>query len=487
MRNITEAGQIASRPLKVLQFGEGNFLRAFVDYMIDVANEAGVYNGNIAIVKPIIFGDLAPFKKQQNLYTVSLRGKREGSVYEEYRLIKSVETTLDCYAQYDEYEALASLPSLEIVISNTTEAGIVYDDTELLEMTPPNTYPGKLTKFLYKRYQVFQGDISKGLILMPVELIENNGSKLRECVLKLAKLWKLEDEFIAWIHNACTFCSTLVDRIVTGYPRTQAASICEKMGYQDALLDVAEPFGLWVIESDKDISERFPLDKAGLPVVFTRDQRPYRERKVRILNGAHTSTVLAGYLLGKNMVRECMEDALIRSFMENIVKEEIVPTVKLPKEEALDFAAAVFERFENPFVDHQLLSISLNSVSKWRARILATFEDCVAMNNTLPKLITFSFAALLAFYTGSKMENGALIGKREGNTYEIHDNADVLSFFQTNSVLATEEYVHNVMAHQAFWGRDLTDITGFEALVNQYLTDIRTNGMENAMKHALEK
>ena len=485
MKKIQDLYQVKERPIRIVQFGEGNFLRAFVDYMTDVANEKGLFNGNVAIVKPISFGSLERFQKQNNLYTVSLRGKKDGKTYVENRAVTSVGKVLDCYGEYEDYLALARLDSLEFVVSNTTEAGIVYDPTDRFELTPPNTYPGKLTQFLYERFRTFSGDKAKGLILLPVELIENNGGKLKECVLSYASLWKLGDEFTAWVKDACTFCSTLVDRIVTGYPRDEAAEICGQLGYEDELLDTAEPFGLWVIESDRDISEKLPFDNAGLPVVFTKDQKPYRERKVRILNGAHTSTVLAGYLIGKNIVRECMNDPLIFKFMQTVVLEEIVPTVKLPREEAIAFANSVFERFDNPFVNHALLSISLNSVSKWKSRILPTFRDQYQASGKPPKLLTFSFAALMAFYTSSQLENQTLIGHRGEETYEIHDDAQVLEFFAANSTKSAAEFTKALASHQEFWGEDLTKYEQFEEMVCRYLTDIRTNGMESAMEHAL--
>ena len=347
MKKINEVHKRTPREIKVVQFGEGNFLRAFVDYMIDIANEKGVFNGDVAIVKPISFGSLERFHKQDNLYTVSLRGKLDGKTYVENRAVTCVNKVVDSYSEYEDYAALAKLDSLRFVVSNTTEAGIVYDPTDKFELTPPNTYPGKLTKFLYERFQAFNGAADKGLIILPVELIENNGGKLKECVLKLIELWNLGDAFKAWVCDNCVFCSTLVDRIVSGYPRDKAAEICEEIGYEDELLDNAEPFALWVIESDKDISAEFPMDKAlegrvGMDVIFTDNQKPYRERKVRILNGAHTSTVLAGYLAGKDIVRDCMNDKDIRGLMEAIIHKEVVPTVKLPTAEAEAFAASGF-------------------------------------------------------------------------------------------------------------------------------------------------
>ena len=474
--------QKTERPIKVVQFGEGNFLRAFVDYMIDVANEAGVFDGSIAIVKPISFGSLEMFEKQDNLYTVVLRGKENGQTVNDSRIVTSISKVMDCKDDYEEFMGLAKLDTLRFVVSNTTEAGIVLDKNDTMEGLPA-TYPGKLTKFLFERYTAFNGDASKGLIILPVELIENNGGKLKECVLALCDIWNLPAEFKSWVCEACVFCSTLVDRIVTGYPRNEVAAICEELGYQDNLVDVGEPFGLWVIESDKDISGEFPLDKAGLPVVFTDNQKPYRERKVRVLNGAHTSSVLAGYLYGLDIVRDCMHDEVMGKFIRQVVMDEIVPQVPLPLEEVKEFAASVFERFENPFIDHALLSISLNSVSKWKARVLPSFKDHVKATGELPRLITFSLAALFAFYSSEDLKDGTLYAKRaDGTAYEIHDDAFVLEFFAANSGKDVAEFAKAALANEAFWGEDLTAYEGMEAAVTEWLALIKTDA-----KAALKK
>ncbi len=487
MKNIKQQNIARTdRPIRVVQFGEGNFLRAFADYMIDIANEKGVFDGNIAIVKPIAFGNLERFENQDNLYTVVLRGKENGETVNDKRIITSVSKVLDAAKDYNEYMALSELDCLRFIISNTTEAGIVLDKNDSMDALP-SSYPGKLTKFLYNRYIKFGADASKGLIILPVELIENNGGKLRECVLALSDIWNLPTEFKAWVENDNIFCSTLVDRIVTGYPGAEAASkIYDEIGYTDDLIDVGEPFALWVIESDKDISGEFPLDKAGLPVVFTDNQKPYRERKVRVLNGAHTSSVLAAYLCGFDIVRDCMYDAVMGKFIRSIVRDEIAPLVNLPADEVLAFADSVFERFKNPFIDHALLSISLNSVSKWKARVLPSFKDYVATNGKLPKLITFSFAALLAFYTSSELADGALVAKRAaGDLYSVRDDETVIKFFAENSTKASDEFIKLACANKAFWGEDLTKYDNFTTQVTKWYDLIRADA-KAALKTVLE-
>ncbi len=486
MKTVNDVkSRTSENPIRVIQYGEGNFLRAFVDYMIDVANEKGVFGGDVAVVKPIEFGNLDRFDAQDNVYTVNLRGKENGQVINDSRIVTCIQKAIDPFKNYDEYMALASLDTLEFVVSNTTEAGIVYDADDTFDGMP-KTFPGKLTKFLFARYEAFGGAADKGLVMLPVELIENNGGKLKECVLSFIALWNLGDGFKAWVEDSCVFCSTLVDRIVTGYPRDEAEAICRDLGYEDQLLDVGEPFGLWVIESDRDISKRFTVAEAGMPIVFTDDQKPYRERKVRVLNGAHTSTVLMAYLAGLDIVRECMEDSDIRPFMEELLNEEIVPQVKLPREDVLAFAAAVFERFENPFIRHSLLSISLNSVSKWKARVLPSFRDYVASEGKLPKCITFSFAALLAFYTANEKGDACLVAKRPaGDEYSIRDDAAVLDFFAENSGKPTAEFVRLAASNTAFWGCDLTEYDGFVDTVTEELNDIRANGAREALRRIM--
>lgn len=475
------------RPIRVLQFGEGNFLRAFVDYMIDIANEQGRFDGDVVLVKPIEFGSLDRFHEQECQYTVQLRGIVDGEAKRINRVVTSVADAVDAYGEYEKYADYAKLDTLRFIVSNTTEAGIVYDDTDRLEMNPPKTYPGKLTKFLYERYKYFNGAMDKGLVMLPVELIDDNGIHLKECVLKLAELWKLEDEFKTWLNEACVFTSTLVDRIVTGYPRDEAEELCKEFGYQDNLIVTGEPFALWVIESDKDISKEFPLPDAGLPVIFTDNQKPYKQRKVRILNGAHTSFVLASYLCGNDIVLESMQDELVLEFMKRTIFDEVIPTLTLPKQDLLDFAEAVITRFNNPYVKHALLSISLNSVSKWRARCMPSFLGYIEKEGSLPAHLTFSLAALMAFYTGSEIRDKALIGHRDGAEYNILDDADVLEFFAANSGRDTDEYVHAVLSNTAFWGEDLSAISGVEEAVASYMKDIRTLGMRKAMEKNFSK
>jgi tagaturonate reductase len=453
--------------------------------MIDIINEKTGFNGSIAIVKPISYGSLTAFAEQNGLYTVILRGQEGGEVVNTHRIITSVDRAVDGADTWVHLAELAACPTVRFVVSNTTEAGIVLDEADSMEGVPA-TYPGKLTKFLWERYQAFGGSPESGVILLPVELIEDNGGKLSACVHRLAEVWGLPEGFTAWLDGHCVFCSTLVDRIVTGYPAAEAESLWESLGYEDRLLDVGEPFGLWVIESKADIRAELPFEAAGLPVVFTTDQRPYRERKVRILNGAHTSSVLASWLYGHRIVRDMMKDPVTGSFVRQAVTEEIAPLVPLERSDVEAFAAAVFERFENPFIDHELLAISLNSVSKWKARVLPSLRDHYAAHRSLPKRLTFSFAALLAFYTAEDLrEDGLHAVRADGTPYVVRDDRAVLEFFASHSMLPVPEFVDAAASRADFWGEDLHRYDGFAQAVADHLNAIRTDvkaAVENLVK-----
>jgi tagaturonate reductase len=470
-----------------LQYGEGNFLRAFVDHMIDIANEKEVFSGSVQLVKPIASGNLEAFHAQDCIYTVLLRGQAEGKATEEKRVVRHVAGISDPYGDYEEYASHAKNPELRIIISNTTEAGIAFDDSDRIELKPPKSYPGKLTKLLYERFMFFEGSSDKGLIMLPVELIEKNGANLKDCCLKLAALWELPQEFISWLSQNCVFCNTVVDRIVTGYPKDEVSSLEKEFGYTDKLMTTGEPFGLWVIASKcpETIAAEFPLDKAGLPVIFTSDLRPYRERKVRILNGAHTASVLAAYLSGLDSIGELMKDSTMRSYIERAVYDELVPMVPLPAAEVKQFADSVMERFGNPFIKHDLLAIALNSVSKFKARLLPTIIETQERKGKLPELLCFSLAALIAFYSGKPDPVGRLIAIRNGIAYEIMDDPSVLKFFADSYTLSADMIVSSLLRRTDFWGTDLTQIIGLAEVVTEDLQNIRKYGMRAAVEKML--
>lgn len=478
-------------PERVLQFGEGNFLRAFVDYFIDMMNEKTGFNSKVVLVQPIAehkgFSLADVINEQEGLYTLYLRGFENGRKVNDKRIISCVSRCLNVHSDYEQVMACAENPELRFITCNTTEAGIAYDPACKFTDTPPSSYPAKLTQFLYRRFQKFSQEEGKGFIILACELIDDNGKELEKCVLKYARQWELGETFIQWVTKENIFCSTLVDRIVTGYPRAEADHINQVNGYEDDLIDTGEVFGFWVIEGPESLKKELPFTEAGLPVLITDDHKPYKQRKVRILNGAHTSMVLGAYLAGQDIVRDCMHDDTILDFMNKTIYEEIIPTLSLSEEDCKDFAAAVTERFKNPFIDHALLSISLNSTSKWKARVMPSLEGYVEKFGKLPKCITASFAFYLEFYhLGRELTESGLVAKRSnGDAYTISDDRSVLEFYYAHKDDSPRELVHAVCTNQDFWGKDLTQLPGFESEVTRILENIEAKGTYEEMKECL--
>lgn len=471
-------------PERVLQFGEGNFLRAFVDYFIDMMNEKADFLGKVVLVTPGGGGGrvLQAVNEQEGLYTVFLRGNENGRTVNDKRVISCVSRCLNPYGEYEAYMACAENPDLRFIISNTTEAGIRYDEECRLEDRPAASFPGKLTQFLYARYQKFGQEKGKGFVILPCELIDDNGKELEKCVQQYARQWELGEKFCRWLQEENIFCSTLVDRIVTGYPAKEAEELCTQLGYRDDVMDTGEVFGFWVIEGPEYLQAELPFERAGLPVLVTGDHKPYKQRKVRILNGAHTSMVLGAYLAGRNIVRDCMQDQVIRSFMNQTIYEEIIPTLTLPKQELEAFAMAAADRFNNPYIDHELLSIALNSTSKWKARVLPSFEGYVKKYGKLPECITASLAFYIAFYRGIRLEDNGLIGSRDGEEYMIRDERFILEFYEAHRKDDPVTIAAAVLANRQFWGEDLTVYEGLAGRVACNLQVIEERGAYELMR-----
>ncbi len=473
-------------PEKVMQFGEGNFLRAFVDDFIDIANEKAGFNGKVALVQPIAQGLTDLINEQEGLYTLYLRGSENGQKVDEKRVISCVSRCMNPYGEWDRVLELAKSPDLEIVVSNTTEAGIVHESESKFDQAPPISFPAKLTRVLYERYRAGQ----KGLVILSCELIDNNGKELLRCVNQYIEDWKLEEGFRSWVNGENIFCSTLVDRIVPGRIRDpkEVAALEEKNGYEDPLTDVGEVFGIWVIEGPKELEDRLPFKKAGVPVIVVPDVTPYKKRKVRILNGAHTGFVLGAYLAGFDIVRDCMHDDTVRGFMNRMLNEEVIPTLPLDKKDLDEFARAVQDRFNNPFVNHELMSISLNSTSKWKARNLPSFLEYVEEKGQLPVCLTTSLAAYIAFYSNDIQElndKGLVCRRPKGNEYTVSDDRWALEFYWNHREDSAEDLVHAVLTNEEMWGQDLTKISGLEKAVTEKLIQIRTEGAKAAYQSCL--
>ncbi len=450
-------------PIKIVQFGEGNFLRAFTDWMIDIMNTEHGYNHGIAIVQPIENGMVEVLEKQDNLYHHISRGLKNGEIITETRLIKCIQQSINPFKDIGDYKALALIETLEIVISNTTESGIVFSNSEKEIAELPNTFPGKITKLLWDRFRHFDGNNDKGLKFIPVELIEQNGEKLKSAIIKYAELWKLPNEFIYWVNHYNYFANTLVDRIVTGYPANEIEEIHKNIDYKDELVVSSELFHLFIIEAHENIIKSFPADKFGFNVKYTNNISPYRTRKVRILNGAHTSMVAIGLYNGLETVGESVNDVQTGKYIKQIIFNEIIPTIDLPEDELISFANEVIERFKNPFIEHKLSDISLNSISKFRVRILPSIIDYANKFNTLPKGLVLALTHLINLYLSDK--------------YIIKDSEEVISFFNTrrNSKKSIEAIISEIFEETDLWGYDLSKIPGLYDLVVKQYKELDTN------------
>ena len=467
---------------RVVQFGEGNFLRAFLDWQLDILNEKTDLDAGVVVVRPLNTDFPPSLSIQDGLYTTLVRGLNEqNEAVKEFRLIRSVNNEINVYTQYDEYLELAKDPNIQFIFSNTTEAGISYVESDKLTDKPATSYPAKLTAFLYERFVHFAGSKESGLIIIPCELIDYNGDALKQLVLKYADQWNLSDKFVDWIENDNLFCSTLVDRIVPGYPKAQIAELETELGYKDNFIDSAEYFYLFVIQGPQWLAEKLCLDKCDMNIKIVEDIKPYKERKVAILNGAHTALVPVAYLAGIDTVGESMNDAQILSYIKETIFDEIIPVLDLPHQELVDFADSVISRFKNPFIEHQLMSIALNSMTKFKTRILPQLINYQKANGVLPKHLVFSFAALIAFYRGVRNEQ----------SYPLQDDAIWLQRFNSSWTAiaegksSLEDLVHVVLGDIAHWQHDLLSIPQLAQTLTQYLTIIIDDGMRQAIEKCI--
>lgn len=441
---------------RVLQFGEGNFLRGFVDWMIDRLNKENDGDYGVVLVQPLANGLVDMINEQDGLYSLYLRGLLNGEKVEETRVVDCVTRGINPFADTDAFFDCAKNPDLRFIVSNTTEAGIEYKPNQSPDDFAGTTFPGRLAMFMKKRFDLGL----PGFVLFPCELIDKNGDNLKECVLKYAADWNYGSDFEKWINEENHFTNTLVDRIVTGYPRDTAKQMEESFGYLDNVIDTAEIFHLWVIEGDKKYAEEIPFHKIGLNVLWTNDVTPYKKRKVRILNGAHTMMVLAAHLAGLETVKEAMDDKLVFSFMKQGIFEEIIPTLDLPKAELEQFANDVIERFQNPFIKHYLLSIALNSVSKYKVRVLPSVLQYIKEKGNEPKRLVFSLAALIAFY----------------RTDAANDDAEVMEFMKTASAA-------DILKRTDYWGEDLSFLL---PSIEAHLDAIEKDGIRKAMEKVVD-
>ena len=478
-----ETAPKVQRPERIIQFGEGNFLRAFVDWIIYNMNQKTDFNSSVVVVQPIDKGMVDMLNAQDDLYHVNLQGLDKGEVVNSLTMIDVISRALNPYTQNDEFMKLAEQPEMRFVISNTTEAGIAFDPTCKLEDAPASSYPGKLTQLLYHRFKTFNGDKTKGLIIFPCELIFLNGHKLKETIYQYIDLWNLGNEFKTWFEEACGVYATLVDRIVPGFPRKEIAEIQQKISYKDNLVVQAEIFHLWVIEKAENMTceelrAEFPAEKAGLHVLIAESEKPYHERKVTLLNGPHTVLSPVAFLSGVNIVRDACNHEVIGKYIHKVQFDELMQTLNLPMEELQKFAADVLERFNNPYVDHQVTSIMLNSFPKFCARDLPGVKTYLERKGELPQGLVFGLAAIITYYKGGKREDGTEIVPNDAQ--EIMDLLKEL--WATGD---TQKVTDGVLGATNIWGEDLHAVPGLAELVKKDLDLIQEKGMLEAVKTIL--
>lgn len=464
-------------PIKIVQFGGGNFMRGFTDYVIDKLNKETDWKGGIVNLQATPNGSIQKMEEQDNLYTLFTRGIKKGEIIDENHIISAIQKSINPYSDYQNFLALAKEEELEFVFSNTTETGIAYDEMETSYEGPHKNFPAKVAVLLHERFKHFNGAADKGLRIIPCELIEDNAFVLKDIIIKYAQLWNLEDAFVEWIHQNNYFHNTLVDRIVPGYPKDDAESYEDRLDYEDQMMVVSETFLLFVIQEAGNLNARIPFNKINEQILVVDDIQPYRLRKVRILNGGHTLMLAPAILSGKETVKESVDDQFIGKFLKDAIFNEVNPTLGLDETELKEFAEEVFDRFRNPFIKHHLASIALYFVSKFKVRVLPSLLTYVENNGKLPVNLTFSLAGLIRFYQGSFGERALPLNDEEG----------IVAKFQ--KIWANEEYekvAELVLSEKSFWDTDLTQIEGLKTAVAKALYEIDHNDMETAYNNFVE-
>ena len=462
-------------PIKFLQFGQGNFMRGFFDWQVDLLNERTGLNAGVVVVRPRGGSGSPLLDVQDGLFTTVVRGLDDsGAPVSEYRTIACVQREINPATMYGDYLALAQLPELRFIVSNTTEAGIATNDSDAFGDAPPSSFPAKLARLLFDRYTYFNGSADKGVVLLPCELIEQNGPALKAAVLHFARLWQLDAGFAAWIDSACVFCSTLVDRIVTGFPDGEADTIAADLGYTDQFLVAAEYYYLFVIEGPAWLADELKLAGANLNIRLVDDITPYKKRKVGILNGGHTALVPVALLAGLETVGEAVNDEQVGGYLADTLAQEIIPALPLPQDELQQFARDVLLRFRNPYIQHRLASIALNSWSKFAARIAPQLLRYVEVQGQLPQRLVLALAATMRLY--------------RGDVIALADDAATLDWFKSawadvdSGKQSVAQLAQGWLANEKVWGRDLNAVPGLAQAVTNALARIDAQGMRGALQ-----
>ena len=485
---INQVEKKENKAVKIMQFGEGNFLRAFVDWIVNSINKATDFNAGVVVVQPMPSGRCADLEAADGLYTLYLQGLQDGKAVREHEVIRCLQDFINPFTQYEKYLGYANSDDLEIIISNTTEAGIAFDETDTDFSVCPKSYPGKLLALLKARYDAGK----KGFFIVPCELIDHNGATLKETLVKLAKHNKMDAKFIEWVENENKYFNTLVDRIVPGYPRDNAEEFQLNLGYRDNNMVVGEIFHLWCIDAqtvaDKNeaaknlaaLQEALPAGKAGLNVLFVDSIVPYKQRKVKILNGSHTTLVPVSYLAGIDAVRETIEDKDLGKFVKEFIFDEVIPTIDIPHDQMVAYSNSVLERYMNPYVHHLLMSIALNSSTKYKERVLPSVLQFMERKNALPKHALFSLAALMVFYKGTRLSDGSAIAIQDTNTPFVDLLNNLWAAYDADKNAAN--VVKAVLGYEAHWGVDLNKFAGVTEFVTKSLETILASGTREAIK-----
>jgi len=461
-------------PERIIQFGEGNFLRAFVDWIVFKMNNKADFNSSVVIVQPLANGMIDMLNDQDGLYHLNLQGLDKGKAVDSIELIDVVSRCLNPYSQFQDYLKLAENPDMRFVISNTTEAGIAFDESCKLDDASASSFPGKLTQLLYHRFKTFAGAMDKGLIMLPCELIFHNGTELKKCIEQYIAFWNLGEEFAQWFENACGVYCTLVDRIVPGYPRDTINEILEKVQLEDKMVVKAEIFHLWVIEAPESVAKEFPADKAGLNVLFVPSEKPYHDRKVTLLNGPHTVMSPVAYLSGIDTVSEGLKDDVIAKFVDKVMFKELLETLDLPKAELEKFGADVLDRFKNPFVKHFYTSIMLNSFPKFKTRDLPGLKIYLERQGKLPAGLVLGLAGIITYYKGGKRGDVEIVPNDDKAITDL-----LTELWSTGDVAKVAQ---GVLAADFIWGEDLNLVEGLTAKIVENLTSIQEKGMYETVK-----
>ncbi len=476
--NIAESkGDRSYQTAKILQFGEGNFLRAFVDWMVDYSNKSAGTSTGVTIVQPLAEGMIDILNEQNGLYTVIENGIKGNNVIENDRVVEAIVEGINPYKDFSRFLETAREETYEIVVSNTTEAGIEFVGSDTFNDEPPSSYPGKLTRWLYERYLKFQGDPTKGVVILPCELIESNGEKLKDVILQYANLWQLESGFVSWLDQSNTICNTLVDRIVPGYPRHKIDELTRKLGYEDKLIVETEPYYVWVIQGADSVREQLPFVK-DLNIIYTDELSKYRTRKVRLLNGPHTTMVPIGLLYGLYTVKQVVDHKVVGPFIEKAIQNEMIPVIDMEESELVQYAQDVLDRFRNPFVKHKLISIALNSHSKYRTRVLPTVKDYLRVEGELPKRLVFALAATFRLFKG---EVGGLPITLQEDPKILETYKRLWTLFDEDKI-TIDSLVEELLAMENVWGEDLNKIPDLSKTTAEYVKLIHNEGMKKAIE-----